>query len=101
MKGLIFFILSLMSLGAFAANEPKVKDYFLCSNKKIIRTLRIEMLPDKSCQTQYTKAGIDKIIASGTQLESCEKVLSNVKKNLESAGWNCRKVNSVTVQTSN
>jgi hypothetical protein len=101
MKGLIILIVGSLFFSLGATANAKVKDFFLCSNKKITRTLRIDILPDKSCQTVYTKAGVDKTIASATHLESCEKILTNVKANLEEAGWNCRKANSVTVQTSN
>lgn len=99
-----FFLSSVFVLVLSAsalAEAPKVKEFHICSNKKIIRTIRIDVLEDKTCQTNYTKAGVDKVVGSGAHYESCVRFLGNVKTNLEGAGWNCRKVNSVTMTSSN
>ncbi|MCB0392084.1 MAG: hypothetical protein KDD58_12385 [Bdellovibrionales bacterium] len=91
----LFLCLNLFSLVSEASE--KLYEFYLCSNKKVVRSLRIELLEDSSCQTTYSKAGIDKVIGSGMHIESCQKFLNNVKGNLEAVGWECRKIDSVNI----
>ena len=93
----LFFIVSLFS--CLSRAEFEVKEFHLCSNKNYVRTVRIEIKQDKTCQTLYSKAGVDQLIGSGMYIESCQKFLQNVIENLQSAGWTCRQVESVNMST--
>ena len=92
MKGLIIILGVFGGLSAYAA-EPQ---YFLCKNKKIVRTLRA--LPPASeganCLAIYTKNGVDKEVGSGKMYGSCVNIIGNIKANLEKAGWACKDISS-------
>lgn len=98
MKGLILIIIGI-SLGstAFAA-EPQ---YILCRNKKIVRTLRA--IPPKSeadnCTAIYTKNGTDREVGSGRLFTSCVNIITNIKTNLEKAGWTCKDISTSKIST--
>ena len=94
---LFFAFLCALPISLMAEVEPY--EYFLCSNKNFVRSLRIDIEADKSCKTQYSKGGVDRVIGSGIHLESCQRFLNNVKENLEGAGWNCKKLESVTMSS--
>ncbi|WP_374078262.1 hypothetical protein [Bdellovibrio bacteriovorus] len=64
----------------------------LCKHNKTVRTLRVEMGEDQKCRAIYTKQGVDETIGSGLNPNSCVEFVSNVRKNLEEAKWNCREV---------
>ena len=102
----LFFILAfqLLLTSRLMAVEssivPKIEEFHLCTNKKITRVLRVEVFSPNSCRTTYSKAGIDKNVGSGSYVESCIGFLKNVKTNLESAGWSCKKVETVTTTSS-
>ncbi|KHD87226.1 MAG: hypothetical protein OM95_15730 [Bdellovibrio sp. ArHS] len=64
----------------------------LCKHNKTVRTLRVEMGDDSKCRAIYTKQGVDETIGSGLNPNSCVEFVSNVRKNLEEAKWNCREV---------
>jgi hypothetical protein len=63
----------------------------LCKHNKMVRTLRIEKGSEK-CTAIYTKQGVDSVIGSGQYQQSCEDVVTGVRKNLEEAKWQCREV---------
>jgi len=69
----------------------------LCKNQKIVRTIRVEVKDDKSCETKYTKAGVDRTIGTGNYETSCDRFLNNVKGNLQTAGWKCKDVSSAKI----
>lgn len=94
----LFFMIGLFVLPGLAETQPY--EYFLCSNKNFVRSLRIDVLTDKTCMVKYSKGGIDHEVGSGLYMESCQKFLNNVKTNLEEAGWNCRKLDSVKMSLS-
>lgn len=64
----------------------------LCKHNKTVRTLRVELGEDQKCRAIYTKQGVDETIGSGLNPNSCVEFVSNVRKNLEEAKWNCREV---------
>ncbi|MCB0356467.1 MAG: hypothetical protein KDD40_05640 [Bdellovibrionales bacterium] len=99
MKFMALFLL-LCSINVFAATAIKPYEFYICSNRKLVRSLRVEVLEDKTCRTMYSKGGRDKTIGSGIHLESCVNFLNNVKGNLESAGWSCRKIDKVNISSS-
>ena len=57
-----------------------------------MRTLRVEVDKDQVCRTIYTKQGVDEVIGSAQNHTSCTEFVTNVRKNLEDAKWNCREV---------
>jgi len=92
MKGLIV-LLGVFFVSAANAAEPQ---YFLCKNKKIVRTLR--SIPPVSegtdCKAVYTKNGEDKEVGAGKMYSSCVNIINNIKTNLEKAGWTCKDISS-------
>lgn len=64
----------------------------LCKHNKTVRTLRVEIDKDQVCRTIYTKQGVDEVIGSGQNHQSCSEFVTNVRKNLEDAKWSCREV---------
>ena len=89
--GALVFLL--LSAGVAEAAKHR-QTYVMCRNKKIVRTIRVEMDGgDKSnCETLYTKAGIDRIVGNGVNKESCIRVVNNIRGNLEAAAWKCRDI---------
>ncbi|WII71347.1 hypothetical protein QJS83_12825 [Bdellovibrio sp. 22V] len=73
----------------------------LCKHNKTVRTLRVEMGSDQKCRAIYTKQGVDETIGSGLNPNSCVEFVSNVRKNLEEAKWNCREVKEARTSTIN
>ncbi|AHI05150.1 hypothetical protein BDW_03210 [Bdellovibrio bacteriovorus W] len=71
----------------------------LCRLNKTVRTLRVEMGEDTRCRAVYTKQGVDETIGSGLNPNSCVEFVSNVRRNLENANWNCREVKEARVST--
>lgn len=97
MKGFIILFGIVLGSSAFAA-EPQ---YILCRNKKIVRTLR-SIPPAKdgdNCTAIYTKTGVDKEVGSGRAYASCVNIITNIKTNLEKAGWNCKDISSSKIST--
>lgn len=90
MTVLFFSSLALAELG---------ESMVLCKNNKTVRTLRIETGADQKCRAIYTKQGVDEIIGSGQYLGSCVEFVTNVRKNLEEAKWNCREVKEARSST--
>lgn len=64
----------------------------LCKHNKTVRTLRVETSGDQKCRAIYTKQGVDEVIGSSQSMVGCSEFVSNVRKNLEDAKWNCREV---------
>lgn len=97
MKVLMIFSFLWLSPSLSQANDGKFK-YVMCNNKSIVRTIRVEWDKDQSsCETTYTKAGIDKVIGNGKFYDSCVKFLSNVQGNLEKAGWSCKDISNSSI----
>jgi hypothetical protein len=103
----VFYILiviaSLHSLTAVA--EPPVevgnKAYWLCKNKKEVRTIRVH-IDEKTgmCATIYSRDGAEKTVGSGKNQESCIGFMNNVKTNLEKSNWSCRDISSTKISAS-
>lgn len=91
---LVLFFSSL----AFAEIESSL---VLCKNKKVVRTLRVEMGEDQKCRAIYTKQGVDETIGSGMNPTSCVEYITNVRKNLEEASWSCREVKEARISSVN
>ncbi|MEK6555104.1 MAG: hypothetical protein AABZ31_07690 [Bdellovibrionota bacterium] len=95
----ISVLLSLV-LQAEAAIAQNDMDYVMCKNKKIVRTIRVEKAGDE-CKTIYTKAGLDKDVGGGKFAGSCDKIVENIKGNLEKAGWTCKPVAAAGITEAN
>jgi hypothetical protein len=86
------FVVILMSISAFAvAEEPEVKQYVICKNQKIVRTIRVECTKGE-CDTIYTKDGTDRVEGHNNNVFGGQKILSNIKGNLEKAAWKCNDI---------
>lgn len=92
MKKAMLVATALVTLGTSSAFAGLENSLVLCRNQKNVRTLRVEMGEDQKCRAIYTKQGVDETIGSGQFTGSCEEYISNVRKNLEEAKWNCREV---------
>lgn len=84
---------------ARAAADQKVMEYVLCKNQKVVRTIRItpETGEPQDCQVTYSKAGSDEVVGQSRSLASCQSILGNIQRNLESSKWNCKKVGNAKV----
>jgi hypothetical protein len=103
---LLGFIAVSTSASAQAAVSSNLSDqktssakasYTLCRNQKTVRTLRVDRDEKKSCVAIYTKSGVDKEVARGLNVMSCQKVVENIKINLDKAGWKCKDVGDATM----
>lgn len=87
---LVFVLLS----AGLAEGAKHRQTYVLCRNKKIVRTIRVEVESGdtQSCETLYTKGGVDRSVGSGINNSSCMRVMNNIKGNLEAASWTCKDI---------
>jgi hypothetical protein len=105
----LIFGLNIFSVVALAqaAVDPSQKqapanNYVMCKNQKNVRTIRVENEKDENlCVTFYTKAGVDREVGRAQSRASCEKIVENIRKNLEKANWKCRDLEKVTTTTYN
>lgn len=65
--------------------------YWMCRNHSIVRTLQIETR-DGGCRTHYGKDGVDRVVSQSQTPSGCVGVFSNIRRNLESAGWKCKDI---------
>lgn len=92
--GLAFSVVPAFAQAAIQ-NSP---NYVLCRNQKNVRTIHVEKVDEeKQCVTKYTKAGIDHEVGRAQHIQSCVKVMDNIKANLEKAQWKCKEVGNVSV----
>ncbi len=80
--------------------EVQNKAYWLCKNRKEVRTIRVHIGTDGICTTFYSKAGSEKSVGSGKSHESCINFLNNIKTNLEKSSWSCRDISSTRITAS-
>lgn len=80
--------------------EVQNKTYWLCKNKKEVRTIRVSVNAAGVCTTYYSKLGEEKVVGSGKNHASCENFLANVKSNLEKSNWNCRDISASRITAS-
>ena len=84
-----YFVIAFATLigsTSIAAQDPT---FYMCRNKKIVRTIQVKK-DNGLCVTLYTKLGIDREMASGKNYDSCVRVMTNIKENIEKAGWKCK-----------
>lgn len=70
--------------------------YVMCKNSKTVRTIRISQ-PQKDidqCMVTYTKAGVDRVVGSGSSRIGCFEILNNIRINLEKSHWQCKDISS-------
>lgn len=88
-------ILSALLLSAPAQAEDEkdgeVKQYVICRNQKVVRTIRVECSGNE-CDTIYTKDGTDRVEGSNNNVMGGQKILGNIQANLEKAAWKCNDV---------
>ncbi|MGE4133871.1 MAG: hypothetical protein AB7F86_19700 [Bdellovibrionales bacterium] len=95
----------LIFLFPFAGSAGEVvdvqnKSYWLCKNRKDVRTIRVAVDADGMCTTLYSKLGSEKSIGSGRNLGSCINFLENVRTNLEKSNWACRDITPARITAS-
>ena len=73
------------------AEDGEVKQYVICKNQKIVRTIRVECQKGE-CDTIYTKDGTDRVEGSNNNVLGGQKILGNIQANLEKAAWKCNDV---------
>lgn len=87
---------------AQAAVEPiskgaQANSFIICKNQKNVRTIRVEKdQADNQCVAVYTKAGIDREVGRAQTVNSCFKIIENIKSNLEKADWKCKEHEKVS-----
>lgn len=97
-------LISLVAGPCLAWAEPQVvevenKSYWLCKNKKEVRTIRVQINAG-ICSTFYSKLGSEKVVGSGKNHESCVNFLNNIKTNLEKSNWSCRDISATRITAS-
>lgn len=91
-KLLFLFVLSLVALPffSFSQNKNETMDYVICRLDKTVRSLRISDHPTDGCIATYTKQGVDTVVGKSKSVEVCRSIISNIRKNLNEANWNCK-----------
>ena len=84
---------------AESTEEVENKAYWLCKNRKEVRTIRVQV-ENAVCTTFYSKLGSEKSVGSGKNQESCVNFLNNIKTNLEKSNWNCRDISATRITAS-
>lgn len=108
--GLVIFLMDLRAVGAeelplaaqgqvVAAQDSDLEKatYMICKHNKSVRTLRLRELSDGRCQSVYTKDGVDQIAAGSKSLDTCVRVIHDIRVNLEAHQWTCRDVSKSQV----
>lgn len=97
--GRILALLFIFGIGGAVASAADVenKAYWLCKNRKEVRTIRISIDEKGICTTYYSKAGAEKHVGSGRNHESCFSFLNSIKTNLEKSNWNCRDISDTKI----
>ena len=86
---------------AEGSQEIASKIYYLCKNKKEVRTIRVHINEQSGlCSTVYSRDGAEKAVGSGKNQESCVGFLNNIKTNLEKSNWTCRDISATTISAS-
>jgi len=99
-KYLLSLFISLSALSALLLSasvhaeddkDGEVKQYVICRNQKVVRTIRVECVGSE-CDTIYTKDGADQVKGSNNNVSGGQKILGNIQANLEKAAWKCNDV---------
>ncbi len=98
----LMVLLSALFLGVTAhceaSEESETKIYWLCKNKKEVRTIRVQVNPkSRICSTLYSKLGEEKVVGSGRNYDSCVGFLTSIKANLGNSNWTCRDISSTKI----
>lgn len=88
LKLFVITLTAMIGSSVFAAEDPV---FFMCRNKKVVRTIQIKK-ENGQCLTLYTKMGVDREMARGKNYDSCVRVMTNIKENIEKSGWKCKAV---------
>ena len=96
--GRFLLVLHLSVFAASAVAESTTeKSYWMCKNKKEVRTIRVHVNKDGVCSTIYSKMGSEKSVGSGRNHDSCIGFLNSIKGNLEKSNWNCRDISDTQI----
>lgn len=81
-------------------SSEKAPTYLICKSKGIVRTLRAQKKPSGACVATYTKSGVDQIVGRSSDMDTCTKVLTNIRENLEKGNWKCKDISEARVSSS-
>lgn len=95
LAGLLSLYFSYLPLSQGAVHKPI--EYVMCRNDKIVRSIRVVRKENGSCETQYTKLGVDKVVGWGEKENSCKRILAKIRGNLEKADWKCRRLSKAKI----
>lgn len=97
----LLVVVALMIGATVAYAEPvdsASKAYWICKNKKQVRTVRVFVDTHSGiCTTYYQRDGAEKSVGSGKNHESCIRFLESIKTNLEKSNWSCRDISSTAI----
>ena len=93
----ISFFWATLFLPIFGQGQELGPRFVYCKLGEVIRTIRTVDVPGDGCKAVYTKAGIDRDVGKGKNWASCEKVIDNIRSNLEEAAWRCREFFGVQI----
>lgn len=71
------------------ARQSKKELFYKCVKGRELRWMRLYYMKNRKCKTVYSKEGSAKEMSTAYSYDSCEAVVSNIRKNLETAGYNC------------
>jgi hypothetical protein len=91
--------LGMVPIFSLAQGAVPQSTYVMCRAQKTVRTIRVATNAGL-CETIYTKQGVDKVVSSGRNRNSCVNVFNNIRTNLEGAGWKCKDISSAAVTDS-
>lgn len=71
-------------------------DAFTCTHNNDVREISIEPLTPKGCRLWYSNKKDGPAAQSAFNIEKCEKVSANIRKNLDAAGFKCEQVSDTS-----
>ena len=92
---IVFLLVFLLSFNV-KSQQIETKEFWLCSQERAtgvqVRSLRIHRFPENNkCLSLYARSGEDSVIAKGKWFGFCQKMVNQVKENLQNHFWDCKK----------
>lgn len=90
----VSLFLAIMFIGSLSeAAIAREEQFVICKQSKLVRTIRaLGAEKDDGCRAFYSKDGAEKQVGQGRFTETCNKIIQNVRTNLEAANWRCKDV---------
>lgn len=91
---LVFFLcIFFAQISLFAADSETL---IICKNQKNVRTMTVKSFDGQFYVAEYTRNSLKQEVARAKQKSVCLEVVSNIKVNLQKAGWVCKEVLDTT-----